>query len=213
VFTGIVEEVGSLRDVRIGVRGAEIQVRATAVLDGTKVGDSILTDGCCLTVRSLHADGFSADLQPETLRRTTFARRRPGARVNLERALTLQSRLGGHLVSGDVDGVGSITHVAREGNAVVIDIDVSAAVQELCAPQGRITVDGVGLTVVDVVAHGVRVSLIPHTLAATTLDEVVPGRRVNVEADLFARYVKAVLGGRASREGLTWEKLAESGFA
>jgi riboflavin synthase len=212
VFTGIVEEVGVLRGVRQGAKSAVIEVSAATVVQDARVGDSLLTDGCCLTVTSLGDDGFTADLQPETVRRTTFAQRRAGDRVNLERALTMSSRLGGHLVSGDVDGVGVVRSVRREDNAVVIEVAAPESVIALSAPQGRITIDGVGLTVVAVAGDTIRLSLIPHTVAVTTLDTIAVGRSVNVEADLIARYVHAFVGGRRPGEGLTWEKLAEAGF-
>jgi riboflavin synthase len=212
MFTGIVEEVGTLRRLRFGEKSAMLGVAAARVLEGTRVGDSVLTDGCCLTVTAVEAGGFTADLQPETVRRTTFARRAAGDRVNLERALTLESRLGGHLVSGDVDGVGVVKQVRREANAVVVDVAAPPAVLGLCAAQGRITVDGVGLTIVGIAADTVRLSLIPHTMAATTLHSISVGREVNLEADLIARYVHAFVDGRLPAAGLTWQKLAEAGF-
>lgn len=212
MFTGIVEEVGVLRSLRMGDKGATLEVAAALVVQDTRVGDSLLTDGCCLTVTAVHGNGFTADLQPETVRRTTFAQRKAGDRVNLERALTLTSRLGGHLVSGDVDGVGVVRGVRREDNAVVIDLAVPQAVTQLSAAQGRITIDGVGLTIVAVTGDTVRLSLIPHTVAVTTLDSIAVGRSLNVEADLIARYVHAFVAGRKPDAGLTWEKLAEAGF-
>ncbi len=212
MFTGIVEEVGVLRGLRVGEKGAVLDVAASTVTADAHVGDSILTDGCCLTVTFVDDHGFTADLQPETVRRTTFVQRRSGGRVNLERALTLNSRLGGHMVSGDVDGVGVVQGVRREDNALVVDVKVPQAVVALSAAQGRITMDGVGLTVVAVAGDNVRVSLIPHTVSVTTLDSIAVGRLVNVEADLIARYVHAFVAGHGPAAGLTWEKLAEAGF-
>jgi riboflavin synthase len=212
MFTGIVEEVGTLQTVRGSETGVVLEVDCSLVVGGASVGDSILTDGCCLTVTGLTGHGFRADLQPETVRRTTFAQRQPGERVNLERALTLESRLGGHLVSGDVDGRGTVRRVRHEGNAVVVDLEVPEEVLRLSAPQGRVTVDGVGLTIVTVEGGLVRLSLIPHTVAVTTLDDIRVGRVMHVEADLIARYVYAFVAGRRPEGGLTWEKLAEAGF-
>lgn len=212
MFTGLVEETGTLRSLAIGGSDAVLEIGARLVLDGLAVGDSMLTDGACLTVTAVRGDGFVADVMPETVRRTTLAERRPGDRLNLERALTLQSRLGGHFVSGHVDGVGTVRRVAPEANALLVDIEAPDVVTAATVPQGSIAVDGVSLTVVSVDGPFVRVSLIPHTAAVTTLSALAPGRRVNLEADLIAKYVHVLLGRRRPPEGLTWEKLAEAGF-
>jgi riboflavin synthase len=212
MFTGLVEEKGTLRSLKVGARSAVLDVAARQVLEGLAVGDSVLTDGVCLTVTAVGRDGFTADVMPETVRRSTLAERCAGDRVNLERALTFRSRLGGHLVSGHVDGVGVVRQVAPEDNALVVDIEAPPAVTAVSVPQGSIAVDGVSLTVVSVEGGVVRVSLIPHTAAATTLSSLARGRRVNLEADLIAKYVNALLERRKPAEGLTWEKLAEAGF-
>jgi riboflavin synthase len=212
MFTGIVEEVGTLRSLRVGERMATLDVVARGVSDGTAVGDSILTDGVCLTVVSLRPDGFSADVMPETVRRSTLGERRPGDKLNLERALTMQSRLGGHLVAGHVDGVGAVASVTREGNALVVELEAPPEVTGVSVPQGSLAVDGVSLTIVTVDGSRMRVSLIPHTAAVTTLSRLAPGVRVNLEADLIAKYVHAFVAGRKPAAGLTWEKLAEAGF-
>jgi riboflavin synthase len=212
LFTGIVEEVGTLKSLRSGAQNTTLEIEASSVLDGTSVGDSILTNGACLTVTGLSARGFTADMMPETLRRTTFAERRPGDRLNLERAMTLQSRLGGHLVSGHVDGVGTVREVSHDRNALAVDIEVPEAVSRVSVAQGSVAVDGVSLTIVSVGGSQLRVSLIPHTAAATTLARLVPGARVNLEADLIAKYVYTFVVGRKHGGGLSWETLAEAGF-
>jgi riboflavin synthase len=212
VFTGIVEEVGTLRSITSGAASVVLDVSAKVVVGDAAVGDSILTDGVCLTITSLRADGFRADAMPETVRRTTLSGRRPGDRLNLERAMTLRSRLGGHLVSGHVDGVGVVTAVVPEDNALVAELEAPEAVTRVTVGQGSIAVDGVSLTVVAVAGERVRVSLIPHTAAVTTLGRLTPGARVNLEADLIAKYVHAFVAGRKPGDGLTWEKLAEAGF-
>jgi len=212
VFTGIVEEIGTLRGMRPGRESVVLDIAATTVTDDAAVGDSILTDGVCLTVTSLRAGGFTADAMPETVRRTTLSQRRPGDRLNLERAMTLRSRLGGHLVSGHVDGVGAVTSVTPEDNALVVELEAPEAVTRMTVDQGSIAVDGVSLTVVGVAGDRVRVSLIPHTAAVTTLGRLTTGSRVNLEADLIAKYVHAFVAGRKPGAGLTWEKLAEAGF-
>jgi riboflavin synthase len=146
------------------------------------------------------------------VRRTTLSERRPGDRLNLERALTLRSRLGGHLVSGHIDGVGTVKSVASEDNALVVDIEAPDEVSRVTVDQGSVAVDGVSLTVVGVSGGRVRVSLIPHTAAVTTLGRLVTGSKVNLEADVIAKYVYAFVSGRKPEGGLTWEKLAEAGF-
>ena len=212
MFTGMVEEVGALRSITTGASSVVLDVSANVVTGEAAVGDSILTDGVCLTVTSLRADGFRADAMPETVRRTTLSGRRPGDRLNLERAMTLRSRLGGHLVSGHVDGVGVVTAVVPEDNALVVELEAPEAVTRVTVDQGSIAVDGVSLTVVAVAGDRIRVSLIPHTAAVTTLGRLKPGVRVNLEADLIAKYVYAFVAGRKPADGLTWEKLAEAGF-
>jgi riboflavin synthase len=212
MFTGIVEEVGTLRRVTPGSESFVLDLDAAAVTADTAVGDSILTDGACLTVTSLRPGGFTADAMPETARRTTLGERRPGDRINLERALTLRSRLGGHLVSGHIDGVGTVTSVTTEDNALVVEIEAPDAVSRVTVDQGSVAVDGVSLTVVGVAGDRIRVSLIPHTAAVTTLGRLTAGSRVNLEADLIAKYVYAFVSGRKPEGGLTWEKLAEAGF-
>jgi riboflavin synthase len=212
MFTGIVEEIGTLRSLRVGEKSAVLDVAATVVPEGAAVGDSILTDGVCLTITGLRLGGFTADVMPETVRRTTLADRRPGDRLNLERALTLQSRLGGHLVSGHIDGVGTVAGVTPEDNALVVEIEAPPAVSDVSVAQGSVAVDGVSLTLVAVEGRRLRVSLIPHTAAATTLGRLAAGMRVNLEADLIAKYVYAFVAGRKPEDGLTWEKLAEAGF-
>ena len=212
MFTGIVEEVGTVRSIRPGAASFVVDVAASTVTDDAAVGDSILTDGVCLTITALRRDGFTADAMPETVRRTTLSERRPGDRLNLERAMTLSSRLGGHLVSGHIDGVGTVTSVTPEDNALVVELEAPEAVTRVTVDQGSVAVDGVSLTVVSIAGDRLRVSLIPHTAAITTLGRLRAGSRVNLEADLIAKYVFAFVSGRKPTDGLTWEKLAEAGF-
>ncbi len=212
MFTGLVEEVGTLRRLEVGAGSATLDIAARTVLDGLAVGDSVLTDGVCLTVTAVGRDGFTADVMPETVRRTTLAGRRAGDPLNLERALALGSRLGGHLVSGHVDGVGTVVRVTPEGNALAVEIEAPPEVAAVSVPQGSVAVDGVSLTVIAVDGTRLRVALIPHTAAVTTLARLAPGRQVNLEGDLIGKYVKAFVEGRKPAAGLTWEKLAEAGF-
>jgi riboflavin synthase len=212
MFTGIVEEVGTLRRVTPGTDSVVLDLDASVVTAGAAVGDSILTDGVCLTITSLRPGGFTADAMPETVRRSTLSERRAGDRLNLERALTLNTRLGGHLVSGHVDGVGVVAFVTPEDNALVVTIEAPDSVSRVTIDQGSVAVDGVSLTVVGVSGDSLRMSLIPHTASVTTLGRLKPGSRVNLEADLIAKYVYAFVAGRKPEGGLTWEKLAEAGF-
>jgi riboflavin synthase len=213
MFTGIVEEIGRLRSLRGSARSAEIEVAASTVLEGTRVGDSICTAGVCLTVTRVERDRFWADAQPETVKRTTLAAKRAGDALNLERALTFAGRVGGHLVQGHVDGVGQITRVRRDETALVLDLRAPSEVARLSVAQGSIALDGVSLTLVDVDGETLRVSLIPHTAAATTLAGLRVADRVNLEADLIGKYVATFLARGRVAEGLTWEKLAEAGFS
>jgi riboflavin synthase len=213
MFTGIVEEVGTLHAVRVGSLTTEVEVGAKQVLEGTAVGDSILTNGVCLTVTRLGDGYYAADAQPETVRRTTLATLKPGAPLNLERALTLSKGLGGHLVQGHVDGVGTVKSIKPEGNALVLTITVPEEVARLSVDQGSIAIDGISLTIVQVRGLELRVSVIPHSAQVTTIGGLRPGARVNLEADLIGRYVYTFLQRRdGAPEGLSWEKLSEAGF-
>ncbi len=213
MFTGIVEEVGTLRGLVVRDRAAVIEVEAHSVLDGLQVGDSVATSGPCLTVTRLTHDRFWADAMPETLGRTTLAHKKPGDRLNLERALTLQSRLGGHLVQGHVDGVGTVARVQHDRNAALVTLTAPADIVDLCVPQGSLAVDGVSLTIAGLETGAIRISLIPHTVAATTLSALRVGAEVNLEADVIGKYVRAYLARPGSAQGLTFEKLSEAGFS
>ncbi|ATY84753.1 riboflavin synthase [Kyrpidia spormannii] len=195
MFTGIVEEIGILREVRPTDQGVELTVQAHRVLEDAKIGDSIAVSGVCLTVVDLVSEAFRVDVVAETLRRTTLGAVSPGARLNLERAVTLQTRLGGHLVSGHVDGVGTVEEVGFEGDSAVVEVRVPAPLQKYIAEKGSVAVDGVSLTVMGVTEKGFRVALIPHTQKETTLGELRSGSRVNLEVDVVARYVERLLRG------------------
>ena len=192
MFTGIVQAVGQVRDLAASAGGARSVIAAgTLDLSDVAIGDSIAVNGVCLTVTSLLADGFTVDVSPETLACTTGFQR--SQRVNLEKALRLADRLGGHLLSGHVDGVGEIVHVEPVGENQLLVVRVPSDLRRYVARKGSIAVNGVSLTVNEVEGERVRINLIPHTLAATNLSALGVGARVNVEVDLIARYVERML--------------------
>ncbi len=221
MFTGLIEEVGVVRRLERGPGGGRLSVRAHTVLEGTKVGDSIAVSGACLTVIALDGEGFVVECMPETLTRTTLGRTGPGSPVNLERSLLWGDRLGGHLVLGHVDDVGEILRVRQEGIAWEVRVSLPATLRGAVAAKGSIAIDGISLTVMRVDGEGFEVGVIPHTLKETTLRAATAGMRVNLEADVLARYVlnslQALAGGGGGAEpvprGLTEEFLRERGFA
>jgi riboflavin synthase len=214
VFTGIVEEVGTVKAVCYGSTTGTISLRAKTVLEGTRLGDSIAVNGVCLTVVSLEADGFTADVMPETLRRSNLGALRPGSPVDLERAMAADGRFGGHIVSGHIDGTGTITQQRREGNAVWVRIQAPEEILALVVEKGSITIDGISLTVAKVSSRDFQVSIIPHTGSETILLSKRPGDVVNLENDIVGKYVQKLLGAAAPGKsgGLTLEYLAEQGF-
>ena len=205
MFTGIVEEIGRVKSIRHGVKSVTLEIAASVVLEGTQVGDSICTNGVCLTVTQLSDGSFMADVRPETVRRTSLAALMVGSKVNLERALTLQSRLGGHLVSGHIDGTGRIRSRNNDDNAIWLWIECGDVMMRYIIEKGSVTVQGVSLTVAAVSpSHDAfAVSLIPHTQGATTLHSISVGDTVNIENDVIAKYVEKLLEPFASQGGET----------
>jgi riboflavin synthase len=191
MFTGIIEELGALRasePAADGSGGAHLVFTAELVLEDSKIGDSIAVNGCCLTVVDIGATWWAADAVGESLRRTNLGSLRDGDPVNLERPLSVGSRLGGHLVQGHVDGVGTITRAAPD-----LEIRAPGSVIRYLIEKGSVTVDGVSLTVVSVEDDRFTVAVIPHTLAVTTLGSKGPGDQVNLEADVIAKYTERLL--------------------
>ena len=193
MFTGIIEEIGTIAQVHPKSSGLAIKIGAETVLQDAKVGDSIAVDGPCLTVTALEPGSFIADVSEETCRRTTLRICKVGMRVNLERSLRLSDRLGGHLVLGHVDEVATISGWKDEGLSSRMQVTVSAAVKPYIAYKGAITVDGVSLTIANVFDDNFEVALVPHTLKATTLGKKRIGDIVNIEVDVVARYIENLL--------------------
>ncbi len=202
MFTGLVEERGRIARIEERPGGRRFRIEAPLVASDAGVGDSIAVSGCCLTVIEADAGGFSVEAVPETLARTTLGAWREGDAVNLERSLRLDRRLGGHLVQGHVDGVGTVTDVLPEGEGRRMRLRIPASLRPLVAEKGSLAVDGVSLTVAAVGPDGCEIAYIPHTLAVTTAGGYAPGRAVNLEGDLLARYVARLLefGGLPERK-------------
>ncbi|MBE3573207.1 MAG: riboflavin synthase [Moorella humiferrea] len=215
MFTGLVEEIGVVRRVEAAPMGARLTIAVKEIIAGTRVGDSIAVNGACLTVVELMPAAIVAEVMAETLRVTNLGSLKPGDKVNLERALRLGDRLGGHLVSGHVDGVGEIKSKRRVGIAWEMEVAVPAGLERYIAPKGSLALDGTSLTVIDIKGNKVAVGLIPHTAAHTILGVKGPGDKVNVEVDMLARYLERLLARTPKEgggEGLTWEFLAANGF-
>lgn len=193
MFSGLVETTGTVLAVTDNPPGKRLLVQAALAPPPVQSGESIAVGGCCLTATAVEADRVAFDLGPETLQRTTLGSLAPGSRVNLERALRLGDRLGGHLVTGHIDGVGTLLTRDDTGEFSRFEFEAPAALMRQMAPKGSVAVDGVSLTLVDVTGRQFSVMLVPHTLAVTTLGWLRPGQRVNLETDLLAKYVQRQL--------------------
>ncbi len=222
MFTGIIEEIGTVRSVIAGSQSGSLSIRADKVLENTKIGDSIAVNGVCLTVTSLPSDGFTADVMPESLRRTNLGDLHIGDPVNLERAMAADGRFGGHIVSGHIDGTGKILKMTREQNAVWLQIAAGPEILGLIVEKGSIAIDGVSLTVARVTSSDFSVSIIPHTGSETMLLQKRIGETVNLENDIIGKYVQRLMGAGFSSgpvkkeeshgQGLTLDRLQELGF-
>jgi riboflavin synthase len=206
VFTGIVEEQGEVADLRLGEGVAVLAVRAPRCSVGSVEGDSIAVDGCCLIITGRHQVTFTADVMAETLARTTLGSLRPGSRVNLERALKADGRVGGHIVQGHVDGTGEVLSVVPTAGYETVRIAVPPDVADFVVPKDSLAVHGVSLTIAGLGEDQagrtwVEIGLIPKTLARTTLGELAPGRHLNIEADVLAKYTLTALSQRIEAAG------------
>lgn len=211
MFTGIVEEVGTVRRLTQTPNRCELELTASKILEGTQIGDSIAVNGVCLTVIRMGTDGFTADVMPETLRRSSLGTLKSGSPVNLERAMAANGRFGGHIVAGHIDGTGKIQSMQPEGNAVLVAIAAPPDLLRYVVEKGSIAIDGISLTVAKVSHSDFTVSLIPHTGEETTLLRHCPGDLVNLETDIIGKYVEKLM--QPLQGGVTMELLQKHGFA
>lgn len=197
MFTGIVEEMGAITSLEKTLAGTRMTVLAATVMSDLKIGDSVSVNGTCLTVVSKGERDFTVEVSPETLSVTTLGHLTPGAPVNLERAMKLNERIGGHLVAGHVDGVGTIRSRHQEGNAIFFTVEAPQEILRYCVAKGSITVDGISLTINDLSERGFSVAIIPHTAKVTTLGLKQINDTVNLESDLIGKYVERLLQERS----------------
>lgn len=215
MFTGIIEELGTVKSLNMSGNSGSINIKAHKVLEKTQIGDSIAVNGICLTVTTLQPDGFTADVMAETVRRSSLGSAKAGDKVNLERAMSAEGRFGGHIVSGHIDGTGTIMEYRKEENAVWVTIGTSAEILELIVEKGSICIDGISLTVAAVSDSDFSVSIIPHTGEETTLLKKKPGDKVNLENDVVGKYVQKLLGLKSQEKKestLTMDMLRDYGF-
>jgi riboflavin synthase len=212
MFTGIITEMGTVRSVRRIPGGLRLTVSADRTLEGMKTGDSIALDGVCQTVVAVDRDGFTVEVLPETLKRTTLGGLRPGRRINLEPAVGLDDRFGGHLITGHVDGLGTIRARRPRTGDTLLRIAAPDGIMTRMVERGSVAVDGISLTVVSLLREAFTVALIPHTLQATTLVRKRVGQRVNLESDLIVKAVQRLLDPALGRGRLTEKRLRELGF-
>lgn len=214
MFTGIVEEMGTIHAIKKGSSSLQLVIQCRHVLADVKIGDSISVDGVCLTVSAFTETQFSADVMPETFKATTLFTLQTGSRVNLERAIGANGRFGGHFVTGHVDGIGKIIAIRPVENAIYMDIQIDSIYLSHLVPKGSITVDGTSLTVFDILEQGFTISLIPVTQADSILGTKRVGDYVNVECDILAKYVERIISRKENKPsgGLTMDVLANSGF-
>ena len=194
MFTGIIEEIGKLKSVRRGNKSAVLEIEASKILTGTKIGDSISVNGVCLTVTTLGPTSFTSDVMPETFDRSNLGSLRSGNPLNLERALRLGDRFGGHIVSGHIDGEGTILNFKEDENAIWITIKAEPSALRYIVEKGSVAIDGISLTVASFDEGAFKVSVIPHTRHETTLCAKVSGNKVNLECDIVAKYIERFSG-------------------
>ncbi len=211
MFTGIIEEIGTIKEFRQDGGNALVTVGCKKVLEDTKIGDSIAIDGICQTVISIDKTSFSAQISSETLSVTTFSKFKTGQNVNLERALTLNSRLGGHIVSGHVDGLGKVKNIQKLSDFYNLKFELDKDLAKYIAKKGSVTINGVSLTIADTTSNEFSVAIIPHTFENTDLHKLKSGDFVNIEVDILAKYVEKFLS-TGDNKVLDENFLKENGF-
>jgi riboflavin synthase len=212
MFTGIIEETGKVGAVRKGQHSSQITVSAGRILSDIHTGDSINTNGVCLTVVTFNKTSFTVDVMPETMSRTNLGDLRAGSEVNLERALKLSDRLGGHLVSGHIDGTGKIASRWKDGNAEWFRITAGKEILKYIVEKGSVAIDGISLTVVEANEASFTVSVIPHTHQQTTISGKKAGELVNIECDMIAKYLEKLINNGRGTERISFDFLADKGF-
>lgn len=219
MFTGIIEDIGDIKSIKHEGDSAVLVIHSSKIMDDVNLGDSIAVNGVCLTARSISGNEFTADVMAETLRRSSLGALKPGSKVNLERAMQLGGRFGGHIVSGHIDGTGTIVSMKREANAVWVEISADSKILKLIIEKGSIAIDGISLTVAYVDDKVFKVSVIPHTASETTLLMKNVGDIVNLENDTIGKYVEKLLqpfneqsSSKNDKKSVSLETLIESGF-
>ncbi|MBE5876101.1 MAG: riboflavin synthase [Lachnospiraceae bacterium] len=215
MFTGIIEEIGTIKNINKGKDNATLSISANKVLEGTKIGDSIAVNGICLTVTSLLSDCFTADVMHETLTRSSLSALTVQTHVNLERAMAANGRFGGHIVSGHVDGIGTVSNIRRDSIAIWYTIQAAPDIMRYIVEKGSITIDGISLTVAKVSDCDFAISAIPHTVEQTILKELKIGSIVNLETDMIGKYVEKLIGlsqKSSTKSTITRDFLLQNGF-
>lgn len=211
MFTGLVEEIGSVKQVKSLSGGIEITVNALKVLEGLQIGDSININGACQTVTEFDKGSFKVTAVEETLKKTNLGRLKPGSRVNLERSLTLNKRLGGHFVMGHVDTVGKILSIKKLATSYLLEVSYPKEFSKYIINVGAIAIEGISLTIAEFTGRSLTVSLIPHTWTATNLSDKAQGMEVNLEFDVLGKYVARILS-KDEASGITEEWIKQNGF-
>lgn len=212
MFTGIVEEIGIVKSLEFKATGAKIVIGCQKVIEDVKIGDSIAIDGVCQTVIAFNSSEFSAEISDETLKVTTLGNLKSGNTVNLERALTLSSRLGGHIVSGHVDCMGKFINIEKLSDFYNLQFEIPEGQEKYVVYKGSITINGVSLTVANIVDNIVSVAIIPHTYNNTSLKDLKLGQDVNIETDILGKYVEKFLSAKDNKKGISMNFLQENGF-
>ncbi len=212
MFTGIIEELGNIASLKTHSKGAEIKISAKTVTDDSGEGDSIAVNGVCLTALEVTKNSFVADVSQETLDRSTIGSLKSGSLVNLERAVTPTTRLGGHIVQGHVDGTGKFSGAVKEGDFWTVQISYPQEIGQYLVYKGSVSVEGISLTIANLTDEYFEIAIIPKTWEATNLSSLKKGDSVNLEVDVIAKYVERMLTYRKDDKGITIEKLKEKGF-